>query len=738
MNSLSFRPLVTLSVAALLAPLASNAQVREAGEYYAAKHVASNQAGELSMDATFCLWVPEGLGQRKLRGIIVHQHGCGEGASKGGQTAVHDIHWQALAKKWDCALLGPVYHQKEKENCRNWCDPRNGSDDAFQKALRDLAAQSGRPELETVPWCLWGHSGGGFWASLMLTAHPERIAAVWFRSGTAFSTWEKGDIPKPEIPAAAYGVPLFFNPGIKEKDDKRFNGAYSGSLAMAQAFRAAGAPAAFGADSHTVHECGDARYLAIPFFDTCLAQRLPAASAPAGSPLKKLDLSKGFLAPWEGTTFSKQAEQPALCSWLPTEAFAKSWKEYVTDGAVTDLTPPPAPFGLTFQYTDGKWVLQWQAEADLQSGLAGFRIERDGVEIARIPETSENRFGRPVFQGMSYHDTPEVPKDPKAAAAWFRHPKNPFESSFPLMRAEVAGDPTPVPTFTVRAVNTVGATSLPAYHRAEGAKPFLACDYVGGAVAMVNAEGTVLWSIPARTPQDCWQLPDGGVLYCEQGGAVKIDAHQNRIWEYKAPAGVECHSCQPLPNGNVLVAEGGTKRLVEVNSDSKIVFEVPLPTQVANAHNQIRGARKLANSHYVVALKGDSKVAEIDATGKIVREIPVQGDPHECVPLPDGNLLITCGDGHRVFEVDPKGTVVWEINENDLRDFPLRLIAGAQRLPNGNTILCNFLGHGHLGMQPQFVEVTRDKQIVWRFDDHRQFKSVNQIHVLSASDLPVR
>ena len=163
-----------------------------------------------------------------------------------------------------------------------------------------------------------------------------------------------------------------------------------------------------------------------------------------------------------------------------------------------------------------------------------------------------------------------------------------------------------------------------------------------------------------------------------------------------------------------------------------------LPTSVTNAHNQVRGARKLKSGHYLVALKGESKVVEIDPKGTVAREIPVQGDPHGCVPLPDGNILITCGDGHRVFEIDPKGTIVWELNENDLPTFPLRLIAGAQRLDNGNTIICNYLGHGHLGMQPQFIEVTREKQIVWRFDDQRFFKSVNQVHVVQGAGLPLR
>ena len=42
--------------------------------------------------------------------IIVHQHGAGTTASIEGSTAASDLHWQALAKKWDCALWGSSYH----------------------------------------------------------------------------------------------------------------------------------------------------------------------------------------------------------------------------------------------------------------------------------------------------------------------------------------------------------------------------------------------------------------------------------------------------------------------------------------------------------------------------------------------------------------------------------------------------------------------------------------------------
>ena len=203
--------------------LAWTASLWAADQYYDVSYPPSDKTGELQFGVTYTIWIPDGV--TKLRGVIVHQHGCGTGACRGGATAAYDLHWQALARKWDCALLGPSYQQEDKQNCRLWCDPRNGSEKAFLKALDDLALRSGHAELSRVPWCLWGHSGGAFWASLMQMKYPERIVAIWFRSGTAFSTWEKGEITKPEIPAAAYGIPMMCNPGAKENGDKRFNGA---------------------------------------------------------------------------------------------------------------------------------------------------------------------------------------------------------------------------------------------------------------------------------------------------------------------------------------------------------------------------------------------------------------------------------------------------------------------------------------------------------------------------------
>src|SRR5215831_8932236 len=130
-----------------------------AAPYYRVRYEASDQPGELIYGVNYTVWIPPGV--QTLRGVIVHQHGCGEGSCKSGLTGAYDLHWQALARKYGCALLAPAYEQPEKADCQLWCDPRNGSDTAFQKCLVDLGAKSGHPELAKVAWAPWGHGGGG-------------------------------------------------------------------------------------------------------------------------------------------------------------------------------------------------------------------------------------------------------------------------------------------------------------------------------------------------------------------------------------------------------------------------------------------------------------------------------------------------------------------------------------------------------------------------------------------------
>src|SRR6266567_7662533 len=262
-----------------------------AGQYLKVDYPASTDTNGLQVAVTYTVWIPDGV--KRLRGIIVHQHGAGTTASIEGSTAAYDLHWQALAKKWDCALWGSSYHvQNEKIDTSPgaselWFDPRNGSEKTFLRALGEFAVKAGHPEIDNVPWALWGHSGGGIWSDVMTTLHPDRVVAAWMRSGSALMFLTHPEFARPDVPAALYAIPMMTNPGVKEKPKldldapdnrtaaEKMKGPWLGNIATFKEYRAKGGLIGFAPDPRTGHECGDSRYLAIPFLDACLAMRLP-------------------------------------------------------------------------------------------------------------------------------------------------------------------------------------------------------------------------------------------------------------------------------------------------------------------------------------------------------------------------------------------------------------------------------------------------------------------------------
>lgn len=401
--------LVLLSGGVAFAQLAPYDKPPEAKPpYYRVRHEAQTQPGGLIFPVTYTAWIPPG--DTPVRGVIVHQHGCGEGSCKSGQTGAFDLHWQALARKHHCALVAPSYEQPEKADCQMWCDPRNGSDAAFQKALGELGTQSNHPELATVPWALWGHSGGGHWAGGMTLLHPERVAASWLRSGVPLLAPDpkRATIQPHTVPEAALSVPILCNPGTKEGvtvKEGRFAGVWPANEAFFTAVREAGGLIGVAVDPLSSHECGNQRYLAIPWLDACLTARLPEKP---GQPLRAMPSAHAWLAPLLGTEAVAAAQfegNPRKAVWLPDEKTARAWMHYCKDTAVPDSTPPPKPHSLRVVEN----TLSWEADADLESGLSHFLVERDGEVIATVASNQKTTVNRPLFQGQQYSDTPVMP-----------------------------------------------------------------------------------------------------------------------------------------------------------------------------------------------------------------------------------------------------------------------------------------------------------------------------------------
>ncbi len=265
---------------------------------------------------------------------------------------------------------------------------------------------------------------------------------------------------------------------------------------------------------------------------------------------------------------------------------------------------------------------------------------------------------------------------------------------------------------------------------------FVCTDYTQGKVFVVAENGQAEWSYDAPDANDIWLLPNGNLLFDTGHGVKEVTRGKKVVFSYESAS--EIYACQRLPNGNTFIGECNSGRLLEVSPSGEIAKEVRLlPAGQDGGHAYMRNARRLANGNYLVCHYGGKAVREYDPQGKLVREILVLGGPHSAIRLPNGNTLIAGADAGgaaaSVFEVSPTGETVWSVSGDELPGVSLKFMSGLQRLPNGNTVMSNWLGHGNLGKAPHLIEVTPDKKVVWTFADHRTMKTISSVQLIDVA-----
>lgn len=247
-----------------------------------------------------------------------------------------------------------------------------------------------------------------------------------------------------------------------------------------------------------------------------------------------------------------------------------------------------------------------------------------------------------------------------------------------------------------------------------------------GSVSIVNEESKTEWSMPYGSEiSDAVLLPNGNVLHsCKTDGIreIKPDYASGKggeiVWQWK-PAVVngkpgEVHSCQLLPENKILVGEShdGVSYLKEIDHATGKVLKAVELKGLGGQHSSFRQVRKTREGTYLIThFDGQGSAKEYNADGKLLRTFP--DGKYTAIRLPNKNTLISCGDSHRIIEVDSHDKIVWEIKQNDLEGISLGFAAGVQRLPNGNTIVVNWAGHGG-AKGPAVFEVTPDKKVVWK------------------------
>ncbi len=186
---------------------------------------------------------------------------------------------------------------------------------------------------------------------------------------------------------------------------------------------------------------------------------------------------------------------------------------------------------------------------------------------------------------------------------------------------------------------------------------------------------------------------------------IELDAWRNQVGVFAAS---QAWSALFLADGGVLVADAGADKVQEFSDSAakKTAFTGRAIWQLGiGGVSAPRGATKTKSGNIVVADTGHNRILEIDGSNKIVWEFKTNlSAPHWAERLPSGNTLVVDTGNNRVIEVKPDGSLAWGLGDGSTDT--LNNPTTAQRLPNGNTLVCD-AGNGRV------MEVNAQNQLVW-------------------------
>jgi hypothetical protein len=235
-------------------------------------------------------------------------------------------------------------------------------------------------------------------------------------------------------------------------------------------------------------------------------------------------------------------------------------------------------------------------------------------------------------------------------------------------------------------------------------------------------DGKVAWSYvhPGKGEiSDAVLEPNGNILFAHQFGVTEVNADKQVVWNFDAPPNTEIHTAQPYGTNSVwFVQNGDPAKFVIVNkttgaTEREFVLPVKNPK---GTHGHFRHARMTDAGTLLVAHMDLGKAAEYDLNGRELWSLDVPGI-WSAIPLKNGNVLVVSNHGF-VHEVNRAGETVWEWTPADASGYKMSSLQLATRLPNGNTIINNWVNQWNGKIDPatapvQAIEVTPDKKVVW-------------------------
>ncbi|MCR9119226.1 MAG: PQQ-binding-like beta-propeller repeat protein [bacterium] len=177
--------------------------------------------------------------------------------------------------------------------------------------------------------------------------------------------------------------------------------------------------------------------------------------------------------------------------------------------------------------------------------------------------------------------------------------------------------------------------------------------YGNNKVIEVDSGGNVKWELTGVNAMNAKPLANGNYLIADFSGnrVMEVNPSKKTVWEVDTPE--NCFDCDRLPNGNTIA--GCPNVIVEYAPDKSEVRRWKIA-------GRLNGFHALPSGNLLIANYGAGKVMELDADGKEVWSFAEAG-PCDVFQLPTGKILVTTQS--RVIELQADRKTVKQITTSN-------------------------------------------------------------------------
>jgi len=200
---------------------------------------------------------------------------------------------------------------------------------------------------------------------------------------------------------------------------------------------------------------------------------------------------------------------------------------------------------------------------------------------------------------------------------------------------------------------------------------------------------------------ELWVADAGGRDWSNNGSEILVFKNR-QVKSLGKGELIFAHSVEMMKNGNLLVADTGNDRIVEMSKEGEILWSSEEWEDIKLDYPN--DAEEVEEGVYLISDRNNDRVLKVNKEGRVLFEFLDLIRPHNVDYLENGNLLISDSERDRVIEVDGQGRVVWEFGKglNWPRDVDL--------MKNGDFLITDSRNN-------RVLEVTSEGDVMWEFDD---------------------